>query len=103
MCFYSFRTSKTKYQLTNELKRQAVLFVIHANHGDVRIVFFFVEVARSFVYKVRKELEASIGEVSSTGVIARDLQVSEGRIRNLAHEDIRYKSYVMRKKAAHAK
>ena len=118
------------YQLTHEMKRHAVIVAIHAKHSDVEIARF-LEVARSFVHKVRKELEASSGDMSpvakrkkasqrsdsirtpqfvqrvqniidanpgtSMRAISRDLQVSEGTIRNVVHEDIRYKSYVMRK------
>lgn len=117
-------------QLTQEMKRHAVIVALHAQHSDVEIARF-LKVARSFVHKVRKELEASAGQVSpvakrkkhsqrsdrvrtpqfvqqvqdmidahpetSIRGIARDLQVSEGTIRTVVHEDIRYQSYVRRK------
>lgn len=116
--------------LTQEMKRHAVIVAIHAEHSDVEIARF-LKVARSFVNKVRKELEASGGDVLSVAkrkkhsqrsdiirtqqfvqqvqeiidtnpemsirAIARNLNVCEGVIRTVVHDDIRYKSYVMRR------
>ncbi|XP_011068611.1 PREDICTED: uncharacterized protein LOC105154645 isoform X1 [Acromyrmex echinatior] len=117
-------------KLTHEMKRHAVIVAIHANHSDLEISEF-LNLARSFVHKVRRELEVSNGNVQSVAkrkthkarsdtvrtsqfvqqvqgiidedpsksirAISRDLQVSECTIRRIVHEDIRYKSYVMRK------
>ena len=47
-------------KLTQEMKRHAVIVAIHANHSDLEISEFF-KFARSFVHKVRRELEASDG------------------------------------------
>ena len=84
----------------------------------------FFNVTRSFVHKVRRELEAFDGNVESVAKprkhkprsdtvcapgqrhywwrsfkvhkgLSRDLQVSEWTIRRIVHEDIQYKSYVM--------
>ncbi|KPU74657.1 uncharacterized protein Dana_GF26712 [Drosophila ananassae] len=116
--------------LTQEMKRHAVIVALHAEHSDLEISTF-LKVARSFVYKVRQELQSSGGNVKSTGkrkkheqrsdcvktpkfieqvqdtvdldpsksmrAVARDLNVSEGLIRKIVHEDLRYKSYVMRR------
>ncbi|XP_014484223.1 PREDICTED: uncharacterized protein LOC106749367 [Dinoponera quadriceps] len=51
-------------KLTQEMKRHAVIIIIHANHSDLEISRF-LKVARSFVNKVRRELEASDGNVAS--------------------------------------
>jgi len=117
-------------KLTQEMKRHAVIVAIHANHSDLEISQF-LNVARSFVHKVRRGLEVSDDNVESVAkrkkhegrsdtvrtsqfvqqvqgiidkdpsksirAISRDLQVSECTIRRIVHEDIRYKSYVMRK------
>ena len=49
--------------LTQEMKRHAVIVSLKAGHKDLEIARF-LKVARSFVYKVRKELEAQDGKVS---------------------------------------
>ena len=116
-------------KLTNKIKRHAIV-AIHANHSDLEISQFF-KIARLFVHKVRRELEASDGNVGNVAkrkkhearsdrvrtshfvqqvqgiihenpsksirAISRDLQVSECTIHRIVHEDIRYKSYVIRK------
>ncbi|XP_012058553.1 PREDICTED: uncharacterized protein LOC105621701 [Atta cephalotes] len=111
-------------KLTHEMKRHAVIVAIHANHSDFEISIF-LNLAGSFVHKVRRELEVSddkrkkhkacsdtvrtsqfvqqvqgiIDEDPSKSIraISRDLQISECTIRRIVHEDIRYKSHVMRK------
>lgn len=116
--------------LTQEMKRHAVLVALAANHGDSEIADF-LNVARSFVFRIRKQLLVSGGNVSSAAkrkkysprsdivrkvefvqqvqgiinenpsksmrAIANQLLVSESTIRRVVHEDIRYKSYVMRR------
>ena len=116
--------------LTQEMKRHAVIVALAAKHSDLKISNF-LHVARSFVHKVRLELEGCDGNVSpvakrkkhsqcsdtvrtpefirnvqniidenpgrSIRSIAKELQVSEWTIRTVVHQDIRYKSYVMRK------
>ena len=52
--------------LTQKMKRHAVLVAISAQHSDSGIASF-LNVARSFVFKVRHEVEASGGDISSTG------------------------------------
>ena len=42
--------------LTNEMKRQVVIVSLKVDHGDLEIARF-LRVARSFVYKIRKEWE----------------------------------------------
>lgn len=54
----------TSSNQTREMKRHAVLVALAANHSDSEIANFF-KVARSFVFKVRNELKASGGDVSS--------------------------------------
>ena len=49
-------------KLTQEMKRHAVIFAIHVKHKDLEISQFF-NVARSFVHRVRRELEASDSNV----------------------------------------
>ena len=49
-------------KLTQEMKRHAVIVAIHAKHSDLEISQF-LNVAWSFVHKVRRELEASDGNV----------------------------------------
>ena len=51
-------------KLTHEMKRHAVIVAIHANHSDLEISEF-LNLARSFVHKVRRELEVSNGNVQS--------------------------------------
>ena len=51
-------------KLTQEMKRRAVIVAIDAKHSDLEISQFF-NVAQSFVHKVRRELEASDGNVES--------------------------------------
>ena len=46
------------------MKRHAVIVVIHAKHSDLEISQIF-NVARLFVQKVRRKLEASDGNVES--------------------------------------
>ena len=50
--------------LTQEMKRHAVLVAISAQHSDSEIASF-LNVARSFVFKVRHELKTSGGDISS--------------------------------------
>ena len=106
------------------MKRHAVIVTINAKHS-VQEISQFWNVARSFVHKVLRELEASDGNVESVAkrrkykshsvtvitsqfvqqvqtllvksirAISRALQVSECIIRRIDLEDIRYKSYVM--------
>ncbi|XP_014473452.1 PREDICTED: uncharacterized protein LOC106743775 [Dinoponera quadriceps] len=117
-------------KLTQKMKRHAVIVAIHANHSDLEISLF-LKVARSFVIKVRRELEASDGNVESIAkskkhearsdkvrtsqfvqkvqgiidegpsksirAISKDLHVSVCTIRRIINEDIRYKSYAMRR------
>ena len=49
--------------LTQEMKRHAVIVALTAKHTDLEISNF-LNVARSFVYKVRMELEINDGNVS---------------------------------------
>ncbi|KAM0736931.1 hypothetical protein ACS0PU_000024 [Formica fusca] len=118
------------YNLTQEMKRHAVIVAIYAKHTDLEISNF-LNCARSFVHKVRRELEASDGDTQSVAkrkkheersdtirttqfiqqiqaivdenpsksirALARDLKVSEGLVRRVVHEDLRSKSYVMRR------
>jgi len=51
-------------KLTQEIKRHAVIVTIHANHSDLEISQF-LEVARLFVHKICRELEASDGNVEN--------------------------------------
>ena len=51
-------------KLTQEMKSHAVIVAIHAKHIDLGISRFF-NVARSFIHKVRRGLEASDGKVES--------------------------------------
>ena len=51
-------------KLTQEMKRHAVIVAIHANHSDLEISQF-LNVARSFVHKVRRRLEVSDDNVES--------------------------------------
>jgi len=51
-------------KLTHEMKRYAVIVAIHANHSDLEM-FIFLNLARSFVHKVRRELEVSDDNVES--------------------------------------
>ena len=110
-------------KLTHKINRHAVIITIHAKHRHLDISQFF-NVAPSFFHKVRRELEASDGNVESVArrrkhkprsdtvrtpqfvqqvqdiigedtSIWRNLQVSECTIRRIVHEDTRYKSYVM--------
>ena len=46
----------TDPMLTNEMKRRAVIVALKADHGDLEIARF-LRGARSFVLKIRKELE----------------------------------------------
>jgi len=102
--------------LTQKMKRDAVIVAIRAGKKESEITTF-LNVARSFLYKVRKELVASVDEISTVserkkhskqniidndGVksmrsIAKELQVSDWMIRKVVHEDLRYKSYVLRR------
>ena len=118
------------YKVTQEMKRHAVIVAIRAKHIDLEISNF-LNCARSFVHKVRSELETSNGDIESAAkrkkheersdiiktpefvkqaqniiekdpstsmrAIARKLNVSEGLIRLVVHEDLRYKSYFMRR------
>ena len=49
-------------KLTQEMKKHAVIVAIHAIHSDHEISQFF-NVVRSFIHKVRRELEAFDGNV----------------------------------------
>ena len=49
-------------KLTQEMKRHAVIVAIHSKHSDLEISKFF-NVTRSFVRKIRRELEVSDGNV----------------------------------------
>ena len=49
--------------MTQEMKRHAVVVAIVAHHGDSEIASF-LNVARSFVFKVRRELETSGGDIA---------------------------------------
>ena len=49
--------------LTQKMKKDAVIVVIRARKKESEISTFF-NVARSFVYKVRNELVASVDEIS---------------------------------------
>ena len=117
--------------IANDKKRYAVIVSIKAKHSNLEIARF-LKVARSFVCKVRKELNENNGDELATskrkqhcqrsdslrtpefvirrvhGMIdenpgksmrhlAKDLQVSEGTIRNVVHQDLGYKSYVLRR------
>ena len=53
-------------KLTQEMKRHSVIDAMHAKHSDFEISQFF-NVVRPFVHKVRRELEASDGDVESVG------------------------------------
>ena len=53
-------------KLTQEMKRHAVIVAIHAKHSDLEISQV-LNVARSFVYKVRGELDVSDSNVESVG------------------------------------
>ena len=50
--------------LTNEMKRHVVIMALKADHGDLEIARF-LRVARSFVHKLRKELEKENDNVMS--------------------------------------
>ena len=50
--------------MTNKMKRHAVIVAIHANHSDLEISEY-LKFARSFVHKVRRELEASDDNIES--------------------------------------
>ena len=50
--------------LTNKIKGHAVIVVLKAVHGDLEIAYF-LRVARSFVHKIRKELEKENDNVMS--------------------------------------
>ena len=50
-------------KLTQEIKRQVVIVAIIAEHNDLQIAQF-LKVARSFVFKVCKELEDNDGQIS---------------------------------------
>lgn len=112
------------------MKRHAVIVALQGDHSDLEIARF-LKVARSFVFKIRKELQTDKGNASQTGKrkihskrsdmirkddfikdvqqtidanprksmrsLAKQLQVSEGTIRNVVHENIEYKSYVLKK------
>ena len=48
-----------------------------------------------FIHKVKLTIDENRGQ--SMGSIAKKLHVSENTIRKSVHEDIRYKSYVMKR------
>lgn len=50
--------------LSQEMKKHAVIVAIYANHSDLEISQF-LKVARSFVHKVRRELEAPDDDVEN--------------------------------------
>ncbi|XP_025161974.1 uncharacterized protein LOC112590242 [Harpegnathos saltator] len=53
-----------EYKITQEMKRHAVIIAICAKHTDLEISNF-LNCARSFVHKVRRELEASASDVET--------------------------------------
>ncbi|XP_014784953.1 tRNA (guanine-N(7)-)-methyltransferase isoform X1 [Octopus bimaculoides] len=61
--YVSKRCPMADTMLTQEMKRHAVIVAICAERSDLEIANF-LNVARSFVHKVRTELEASGGNVS---------------------------------------
>ena len=111
--------------ITNEVKRHTVIVSIKAKHSNLEIAIF-LRVARSFVFKVRKELNENNGGGLATSKgkqrcrrsdslrtpefvrkvhymmdenpgksmrhLAIELQVSEGTIRNVVHQDLGHKS-----------
>ena len=116
--------------LTQQMKRHAVIVALSAGRNPNAIAGF-LNVARSFVFKVKSEMEASGDDLASVSerkkhsrrsnitrtaefvdevrdaidadpkksmrAIAKEKDVSEATIRRVVHEDIRYKSYVMRR------
>ena len=50
--------------LTNEMKMHALIVALKADHGDLEVVCF-LRVARSFVHKIREELEKENDNVMS--------------------------------------
>ena len=110
-------------KVTKQMKRHAVIVAIKAQHDDTEIARF-LKVARSFVAKVRKHLEAAdrdpalaakrkthakcpnaikthkfvqkVQEKIQENPLQMTLRTpSECTIRRAVHEDIRHKSYVM--------
>lgn len=96
---------------------------LKVDHSDLEISRF-LKVARSFIYKVLKELETEAGNVSpisnplsslkhlnfiqqvqptiddnprKSRSLAKDFHVAERTVRNVVREDIIYKFYEMRK------
>jgi DDE superfamily endonuclease len=116
--------------ITQQMKRHAVLVALSANHNDSEIATF-LNVSRSFVCKIRNKVIVSDGDVQivaerkkhsqrfdtirkddfvrkvddiitvnrskSIRAIAREINVSESTVRRVVHDDIKYKSYVMRR------
>lgn len=106
------------------MKRLAVIVSIKAKLSYSEIARF-LKVARSFVCKVRKELNKNNGDELATSKSIADVlthsehlslsegcmawstnpgtsmrhlaEVSEGTIRNVVHQDLGYKSYVLRR------
>lgn len=64
MAFYIFSVSMENNQITKEMKRHAVIFAIHAKPSEFEIVRSLEDIW-SFVHKVRKDFEASSGDVST--------------------------------------
>lgn len=119
------------FELTQEMKRHAVIVASAAGHSDFEISNF-LNVARSFVNKIRKECLASDRNVSSISKrkthssrsdivrninfvqkvqdvihespgtsmrnIAKRLSVSESTVRRTVHNDLKCKSYVMKRR-----
>ena len=54
----------TDSMLTNEMKRNAVIVALKADHRDLGIAFH-LRAARSFIHKIRKELEKENDNVMS--------------------------------------
>ena len=112
--------------LTNEIKIHAAIVALKVDHGHLEIARF-LRVARSFVHKIRKELEKENDKVTSVSKrkniphvpiqwehpnlfimlswklmkteinCNKMLHVSEKTIRRSVHDDIRYKSYVIKR------
>lgn len=54
----------SKPKLMQEVKRHAVIVSLVAGHSNLEIATF-LKVTQSFVFKVRRELEASKGDVTT--------------------------------------
>ena len=76
-------------KLTQEMKRHAVFVAIHAKHSDLEISQF-LNVARSFVHKVSRELEASGDNVESVT-----------KLRNIYFVQTQLEHHSLRRKSGH--